>query len=363
MRLLPLYRTESLPPGFRPEYNAGLWYNKFFDMWAADWRLKAGETTGKKEWVGALDAKDVGSRALIEEAVKRMTRLVGVLGGEIRCFATAWHFVTGLGLEHPVENGFTWHYGLGVPFLPASSVKGVVRAWAGIKGVENQEISRIFGSRGAAGSIIFFDALPVGPVKLKADVMTPHYSNYHQEKDKGGKPSCPGDWDDPNPIPFLTVAPNQAFMFPMAPRRKDRSEDCADLRQVLGWLEEALEWIGAGAKTATGYGRFDRRSAIEGGLRAELVKQQEADKLKAMSLIRREMEDDGYSDENKEVFMAELTVKWLARMDSSDTTVEDRREIAGYLAQWYQKRMPGQWKKPKRKNIEKVNKIKEALKA
>ncbi len=36
-------------------------------------------------------------------------------------------FVTGMGLEHPLENGFSFLHPYGLPYLPGSSVKGVVR--------------------------------------------------------------------------------------------------------------------------------------------------------------------------------------------------------------------------------------------
>ncbi|MBC7326079.1 MAG: type III-B CRISPR module RAMP protein Cmr6, partial [Moorella sp. (in: Bacteria)] len=82
------------------------------------------------------------------------------------------------------------------------------------------------------GSVLFFDALPAGPVKVQADVMTPHYAPYYQPQ---GVPQPPGDWFDPVPIPFLTVAPGQPFFFALAPRRpgcrEDRGRPAHDARQ------------------------------------------------------------------------------------------------------------------------------------
>ena len=84
--------------------------------------------------------------------------------------------MTGLGRSHPVENGFAWHPTLGMPYLPGSSVKGMVRAWAEQETdprPASEELDRLLGKQNSAGSVCFLDALPIKPVKLEADVMTP----------------------------------------------------------------------------------------------------------------------------------------------------------------------------------------------
>lgn len=165
-------------------------------------------------------------------------------------------FVTGLGRNHPVENGFAWHQTLGTPYLPGSSVKGVVRSWAKIWEEENDEtINRIFGPRdsitSSVGSVIFLDAIPISQVQLKADVMTPHYGPYYQ----GDEP--PADWHSPVPVPFLVVETGQDFLFGVMPRRPEDQRDGEDCKKAAEWLRVALNKIGGGAKTAVGYGRFE----------------------------------------------------------------------------------------------------------
>jgi CRISPR type III-B/RAMP module RAMP protein Cmr6 len=91
-------------------------------------------------------------------------------------------------------------------------------------------------------------AIPIGPVKLEVDVMTPHYADYY------GSGDVPGDWLSPVPIPFLAVAAGTAFQFGIVPRTTDGKEH---LETVAEWLTNALQWLGAGAKTAVGYGRFE----------------------------------------------------------------------------------------------------------
>src|ERR1035441_6966625 len=70
------------------------------------------------------------------------------------------------GRSHPVENGFVWHPTLGVPYLPGSSIKGLI-------GQPDRE--NVLGSKTRVGRVICLDAVPTCPVRLEADVMTPHY--------------------------------------------------------------------------------------------------------------------------------------------------------------------------------------------
>jgi len=246
---LPLYKTISEPQ--LRDGNAGLWYDKFCNMWNKEFNSLGDD--GKKKWietVGETGTKGkTGDEALLKETYERVSSLISKMNGKAVIFRTTAPFVTGLGRSHPVENGFAWHHTLGVPYLPGSSVKGMVRAWARLwKKVNDDEINRIFGpkSAGSVGSVVFLDALPIRPVELKAEIMTPHYGPYYQ----GEEP--PADWHSPVPIPFLAVAEGQEFLFGVVPR-KNASEDC---EKAIGWMKEALEVIGAGAKTAVGYGRF-----------------------------------------------------------------------------------------------------------
>ncbi|MFA6373459.1 MAG: RAMP superfamily CRISPR-associated protein [Methanothrix sp.] len=72
-----------------------------------------------------------------------------------------------------------------MPYLPGSSIKGVVRSWAASWLSQPEcDINRIFGPRDSndrsakdhsVGSVIFLDVLPIKPVQLKVDIITPHY--------------------------------------------------------------------------------------------------------------------------------------------------------------------------------------------
>lgn len=273
----PLYSMDNPVPVQRPDQaNCGLWYDKFCNTWADDFTKfikkndeNGKEIGGKNIWIDSMTNAPVGNRSLLNEANSRRENMVKACSGRIISITTNSVFVSGLGRSHPVENGFTWHHTLGVPYLPGSSVKGVVRAWTVWKNDEKQEdVVRILGPRGngpkQVGSVIFLDALPKSPMRLKTEIMTPHYGPWYQKPSENEAYKAPGDWHAPIPIPFLAVEAGQSFCFGIMPRDladEKGKEDCA---KVLVWLKEALEWLGAGAKTAIGMGRFEppRESAL-----------------------------------------------------------------------------------------------------
>jgi CRISPR-associated protein Cmr6 len=231
--------------------HAGLWYDKLCDRWDTRWTLAvSGDGDSKKlEWIETVTKNPIGSKEMVEEAVLRVIRLVLAKGGTFGVFTSESRFVTGLGRSHPVENGFVWHPTLGVPYLPGSSVKGMLRSWAEREAEprpSNGDIAKVFGGPGAIGEVDVLDALPLSPVQLDADVMTPHYAGWTPE-------APPADWCGPVPIPFLVTAMGTSFLFAVVPR-SPMARDVAET--VRSWLVEALEAAGAGAKTSIGYGRF-----------------------------------------------------------------------------------------------------------
>lgn len=252
----PLYKTAVNEPKKRNQGgHTGLWFDKFCNKWRKDgtiWTMKGdGKNNPKLRWINEVAGSQIGDSKELKEYMLRLTRLTERRCGCATVFTMESRFVTGLGRSHPVENGFAWHPTLGTPYLPGSSVKGLVCAWAKTEvepELDSNSRKRLFGSVGNVGSICFMDALPVSPVYLEADVMTPHYAGWSESEP-------PGDWMSPTPIPFLTVAAGTPFMFALIPVR-DASDE--DLNTVESWLRDALAWAGGGAKTAIGYGRFHR---------------------------------------------------------------------------------------------------------
>jgi len=258
---LPLYN--DCKPIRGRNWHAGLWFDKFFDKYDQHWKVPK-DGTGKLAWIKTVANKEKVGDETVEIYANRQKSLVATLDGQSLTVKTDWHFVTGLGNNHPVENGFAWHPTLGVPYLAGAAVKGLLRAWCevcmGWKISEKDKkddpcLLQWFGDETQAGELIFFDALPTAPVKLKADVMTPHYGQWYEEGDKSPKKdgrNIPADWHNPIPLPFLVVAPGQSFQFSVATRPHSN----IDLGDVVKELKLALACLGAGAKTAVGYGRM-----------------------------------------------------------------------------------------------------------
>lgn len=102
--------------------------------------------------------------------------------------------------------------------------------------------------KASTGQIVFFDAWPKKWTPLEIDILNNHHPSYYQNQEP------PGDWDSPIPVYFLTVQAGHEFQFALAKRRDDVDERLLEL--ATQWLIGALEYEGAGAKTATGYGAF-----------------------------------------------------------------------------------------------------------
>jgi CRISPR-associated protein Cmr6 len=270
----PLYKEYEQKLGERHNKpgsaHPGLWFERFFNGFDKndDWKIpKPTENKNvKKDWIDSVSG-NCGDQTQLDRFNQRRRQLVDRLQGKSRCYKTDWHFVTGMGNPHPVENGFSWHHTLAVPYLPGSAVKGLVRAWVEIydEALEDKQekIKRLttwFGTADKSkvaeqtGAFIFFDALPKSKPTLICDIMTPHMGKWYEEG--GNNPTLksdaiPADWHEPVPVHFLAVK-NAEFIFSIAARNP--SSDAAELDLVFTALKNALEWLGAGAKTAVGYG-------------------------------------------------------------------------------------------------------------
>lgn len=338
---LPLYRQDP-EPTLATEGNRGLWYNRFFNRYTAEWTIP---DTGKTQWVSE-NAGIVGPREALQTQALRQLALITALGGRGGVFETDWHFATGLGLPHPVENGLIWHHTLGVPYLAGSAVKGLVRAWVEVwddtlnAEEKTRRIIRWFGDLQQAGQFRFFDALPVEPVMLTADVMTPHMDQWYEKGGKIGESGeelhrrIPADWHDPVPVPFLVVQ-KAKLLVGIAPRHPPRHPEFAgELPQVFAALKQALDWLGAGAKTAAGYGRMGENAGAMASLRenAEQDREREADRnrspqQRALRALQRRFETDrerGVKDAGGELI--NQTNQWLK--EGLTWLKPDREELA-----------------------------------
>lgn len=172
--------------------------------------------------------------------------------------------------------------------------------------------------------------------------MTPHYGPYYQDGE------VPGDWHNPIPIPFLVVEEGTNWQVTFLSRAGQLTSD--EIEEFCGLVAQALLWSGAGAKTAVGYGRFDRVPAQEESWRRKSEEQRklaEVSKAKKDEFVGlsqglrelRELADDqGWSDNEK--FLAGLEA-YL------DGRIELEKEAAFWLRDnFFEPRSKGIWANP-----------------
>ncbi|HXG33137.1 MAG TPA: type III-B CRISPR module RAMP protein Cmr6 [Bryobacteraceae bacterium] len=230
----------------------------------------------------------------LKACIERQVAIANLLPSHsvLRVAATAVApFTTGLGNEHPLENGFSFLSPYGLPYLPGSGVKGVLRQaarelasgrWGQTKGwsaelsyelrlrqdgqaasMRLSKLDVLFGRETAEGEkrhfrgvLRFWDVVPeIAGDGLLVEVMTPHYSDYYQNA------ASPHDCGQPNPICFLTVPPGSRFVFHVTCDLLRLRTVAPELLEAERWkqltraaFEHAFCWLGFGAKTAVGYG-------------------------------------------------------------------------------------------------------------
>ncbi len=172
-----------------------------------------------------------------------------------------WRLALGLGDASVYETSITLHHIYGIPYIPASAIKGVVRSWIiteffevnETKALENPIFKKWFGTTDGAGKVIFFDAFPTSAPTIDADIMNPHYQPYYSESPKDAK-TPPADYHNPVPVFFLTVK-DCSFQFLIGTKEESNVfTDVIENKNIIDWLTDALQKHGIGAKTAVGYG-------------------------------------------------------------------------------------------------------------
>lgn len=195
-------------------------------------------------------------------------------------------FVSGMGMTHPTETGMVLDHTSGVPYIPASSLKGVLRLahilnslqdengeWLDeevlkeqriideqMNWLEDKDSRTLFGASdnkdSLAGQLIILDAYPLNPPELGEEILNPHYGEYYQGKKNRG----PTEDQSPNPVKYLVIKSGAEFVFRLLLRPPFTG---ADLQQqenfknvVLKNIECAFSEVGLGAKTSLGFGRL-----------------------------------------------------------------------------------------------------------
>ncbi len=256
------------------------------------------------------------SKPLYTKLLAKQQRLVAALRAITFEGTTSGPVTLHLARASSLENaGIALHRVYGLPYLPATGLKGLARAYAetvwfptqfrktGDGQPDGEEESRraeeawrkiesVFGwSPGSdrdkssykprsiappehdasVGAVVFHDAWCTQVPRLEADILNNHHSDYYQ----GRSPQPPGDWDDPVPVYFLTISAGQTFQFAVSLRRHDRETPVAveSLELARQWLIGGLATLGGGAKTNAGYGRFDfSEQTVDAKVLAEALK-------------------------------------------------------------------------------------------
>lgn len=358
---------------------AGLWDKNDFAARQA-WKEVCAFTTEDSKRMQAL---------LIRQQAQSCTISTDQL---LRLHATAVApFTTGLGNEHPLENGFAFLNPYGLPYLPGSGVKGVLRLaanelasgeWAasdwsqdlrhevhdknGKRLFNASDIDVLFGSEALEGEnhlrgvLSFWDVIPqIEGTSLMVEIMTPHQSHYYQ-KQKDAPVISPHDSGSPKPISFLTVPPNSSFAFQVVCDSTRLQHLAPDLATNERWkvllteaFEHAFEWLGFGAKTSVGYGAMDRNEQAEAKLanaqaQAQAAAEQAA-KMASLSDNARLVEEYVLASKNRAEQLrggkdrpntehhAKARALSKAALEGVDWTAEEKRAAADALSEWLPK--------------------------
>ncbi|MBW2569953.1 MAG: type III-B CRISPR module RAMP protein Cmr6, partial [Deltaproteobacteria bacterium] len=180
---------------------------------------------------------------------------------------TGTRFLTGIGETTPTEVGMVFDRNSGLPYIPASSVKGAVRYAYCVnfarkyprkngEFVDEKDVNgliALFGSldtkNSTRGGFAFMDVYSKKPPEIAIDIMNPHYGKYYNGESNDG----PVETEKPVPIKFLAVEKGTEFKFCGFFLSKEAESYWVQLKEAFF---TALTELGIGAKTAVGYGRF-----------------------------------------------------------------------------------------------------------
>lgn len=234
-----------------PDAHAELWLDRYM--------VDVGESKKRSNFIAEVST--IPSPEIYVTFYNRWIQELAALGAKMQSAHVKTRMIVGLGDESVLETAITLHRTYGVPYIPGSALKGLAASYARQRlGEDWQKDSQtndaykvVFGNTDDAGYITFFDALYIPGTgfnhrSLYPDVMSVHHRNYYLN------PAFPpADWDDPNPVPFLTAT--GSYMIALAAPELDEQDTW--IERTFTILGRALEEMGVGAKTSSGYGRLE----------------------------------------------------------------------------------------------------------
>lgn len=282
------------------------------------------------------------------------------------------HEIGGKEIEDELKLGFFFDYTTGLPCIPGSSVKGVLRSaceadkgnyiksileelasekrFSNVAGKAAYVVSKPekivvqkgqkfseFISKTFEGSGIepykrevFFDAFPIASSNEGGKFLDNDFITHHESPIK-----------DPNPVQFMKILPGVTFQFNF--RLNDIIVD-ADLKLEL--FRQILLDIGIGAKTNVGYGQFAVRNNNEGlkGLKAsnqEFTKKSQLESRlqsnwdipqKAIPFLKKDKQFEGIiTEKDGDYFLIEFMVNdqkcFIKKKSSEKVMLEINKEV------------------------------------
>ena len=234
-----------------------------------------------KDYFKGIDYTDLGSSGNEDLVQRKIARLIATevspdsdeMLGNIHLQATTTYpgLLLGSGNAHELPGvegqailGFHFDYTSGLPTIPGSSLKGVLRSAFEHPGYIAECIGKEVDIEALEEEIfvngdIFFDAVVISGGKILADdYLTPH----------GDDPL-----KDPKPLRFVKVMPGVTFRFDFG-----LSDGILTKGEKAKLFEQILDDLGLGAKTNVGYGKFVdfKRVQTPEELEAERAQREEA---------------------------------------------------------------------------------------
>lgn len=255
--------------------------------------------THKKTIIEYIAAKE-------KKVIKRLRKdydLMGVL------LTQNWRAAIGLGTDSAYQNGFTLHKVYGVPYLPASAIKGIIRSYTISTYFKRNEAEAqkdvgfqyLFGNERlvnetkeiivseCAGKINFTNAYAINTeFIIEADIITAHNVQYHSN---GNYPSAS---ESPTVIPFLSF--KKATFEPFCYIAKGENTKITEgvfaeerpLELIKKIMVQAFEIQGIGAKTNLGYGRLVGEDNPDFGYKIKDIKAQRTLEIKKTEKVLQE---------------------------------------------------------------------------
>jgi len=255
--------------------------------------------------------------ALMKALGERQQQLALALPAEQCCVLDAQAtspFASGLGLEHPIENGFAFLSPYGLPYLAGTGVKGVLRRAAeelrdeGEPGIDGALINTLFGPENSPdarrGALTCWDVLPQFDA-MTVEIMTPHQSRYYQGTES------PHDAGKPTPISFLALPAGAKFRFVFRFEPSLVPEACCSALTdwqtvVMRIASHAFDWLGFGAKTAVGYGAMAEDKAARDRREQQMAAAQDAAAAALRELRKADMSPEQIEAEDADLWIAEF---------------------------------------------------------